>query len=137
VIETNDKGFAMVGDAFPIISPNQSNASDGWILKVDSVGCEVANCVLAIKEPEIIETEVVKIYPNPTSDWLKIELPAVEKSKDYHFKITNLLGQTLKSGDFMSKTTEIDVSDLSASVYLISIFRENELIEVKKVVVAR
>ena len=50
VSQTEDNGFVAVGEAFTAYPPN--NVQKMWVLKVDSVGCEIENCWVGIEEEE-------------------------------------------------------------------------------------
>jgi len=65
-------------------------------------------------EPSIL----VKVYPNPTSSQLTIEL---SEGTSEQFMITDNTGKVLKQGAMESLKTNIDVSDLSAGMYFVTI----------------
>jgi hypothetical protein len=65
LVPTSDKGFLLTGYALPtgVIG---NNASDGWLLKVDSMGCEIPLCVTGTDEPETsLAGSDLSLYPNP------------------------------------------------------------------------
>lgn len=58
----------------------------------------------------------IKLYPNPTTNWLNIELPQNIDINVSNCAMTNLLGQTI----YESTTTEkIDVSRLQDGIYIV------------------
>jgi Secretion system C-terminal sorting domain len=91
IIQTPDNGFLMVGDAHEIDTLGLGAASDGWVLKVDSAGCEIMNCVSSDTEPEI-EEESFMAYPNPVSSLLQIQF---EQNATGLLRIFNANGQEM------------------------------------------
>ncbi|MDG1334188.1 MAG: T9SS type A sorting domain-containing protein [Crocinitomicaceae bacterium] len=65
-----------------------------------------------------VESTTVKVYPNPASSLLNIE--RIEGSSE-RFVITDNSGKILKQGTMESLQTSIDVSDLSAGMYFVSV----------------
>jgi hypothetical protein len=64
--QTPDMGFIASGYIVPGSLPSDTGHQDTWILKIDSNGCEVANCVVNTTiEEESAST--LTIYPNPSS----------------------------------------------------------------------
>ena len=68
------------------------------------------------------------LYPNPTNSVLTIHHSALTTSNASHFnipnssfRITNLMGQTVQTGNLNAETQQIDVSDLPQGMYFISI----------------
>ena len=68
------------------------------------------------------------IYPNPTNGVLTIQHSALTTSNASHFnipnssfRITNLMGQTVQTGNLNAETQQIDVSDLPQGMYFISV----------------
>jgi hypothetical protein len=112
----NVGGFLATGWVVPQL-PDTGN-QDIWVLKVDSNGCEVFNC-LYTSGGEVINNmeEGVSVYPNPVSSQLAIS------SRQYAIKtieIYNVLGENVYSEQQRNGEREIsiDVSDLNAGIYL-------------------
>lgn len=74
--------------------------------------------VNSVSEKEIEAS--FKLYPNPVSDILNVELPVfgIEKKE---IEIFNSMGQKVSSSFFSSFHSEIDVSGLSPGIYIISL----------------
>lgn len=70
-------------------------------------------------EPES-QSPTVKVYPNPASDLLKIELPLQEPGQGI-FHLWNHAGQLCKTENLASPLTEIQLSGLSRGMYMFSI----------------
>jgi hypothetical protein len=61
-------------------------------------------------------TESFLIYPNPTNGMI-----TVSGHQSDTYRITNIMGQTMKSGQITSETEQIDLSNLSSGMYFITI----------------
>ncbi len=66
------------------------------------------------------------IYPNPAKDNLYIR-----SSQPADYSIINLLGQTLQSGHLTRMMNNLDVSELHAGVYFITVTNGNDIQKVK------
>lgn len=60
----------------------------------------------------------IKVYPNPTSKYLNIELPQNTENRIESIEMYNLLGKKIKS---FQKNTTIDVSSFSKGIYILKI----------------
>ena len=60
------------------------------------------------------------VYPNPTNGILVVETQCLA-SQPATYRITNLMGQTLMTGQITAETQQIDVSKLPAGMYFISL----------------
>jgi hypothetical protein len=77
------------------------------------------NVILSVDGNETKQGENLLIYPNPAVDVLKIS----DNSNYSHFKIFNILGREVISGNLNS--SEIDIEKLNASPYFIIIYDLN------------
>ncbi len=95
----------------------------------------VQNCFLINNHiNEITGTNELSIYPNPTSDYLIINITTPKKC-DAIISIVDVLGQTLINKKVKMEKgeteTKIDVSNLSAGIYFVSYNSENKLSSLK------
>ncbi len=74
---------------------------------------------------ELVPEMEVKIYPNPASDFLQIELkyglPSI-----FNYSITSLNGRKIKLGILNGKRTTINISDIITSSYLFTIYSKED-----------
>ena len=61
------------------------------------------------------------VYPNPTDGVLFVETHGRASLSNQTYRITNLMGQTLMSGQITAETQQIDVSNLPEGMYFISV----------------
>lgn len=96
------------------------SSGDFWVKTTDSNGCRSADTVKVELAPNGIETinnQFAKIYPNPTSDILHINVFDTQVSLS-NIAISDLTGKQVKSS---SGTQIFDVRDLSPGLYFITI----------------
>ena len=95
----------------------------------------IIDTVVDIDEPTSIQEDVattndVRIYPNPTKQWLFVEL----EEASFQLSVLNLNGQVVKSKATTGRSTYIDMRYLAKGVYALQILQgENKI--VKKVIV--
>ena len=61
------------------------------------------------------------VYPNPTNHVLFVETRLIASLPDQTYHITNLMGQTLLTGQITTENQQIDVSSLPQGMYFISV----------------
>ena len=66
-------------------------------------------------------TSNLTVYPNPTNGVLFVETHGRASLQQTTYRITNLMGQTLQSGNLMGDNQQLDVSALPAGMYLLTI----------------
>jgi TonB family protein len=59
----------------------------------------------------------LKVYPNPVTDIVNIELSEFQSDLDY--QITNIKGQIVRNGQFNNVSEQIVVTDLESGLYII------------------
>jgi hypothetical protein len=69
---------------------------------------------------------LAKVYPNPTSDNLIIDL--IGDTQPTHFVVSNILGQVIKTAKFEGKNHNLDIQSLENGVYMLSI-RQGERVQ--------
>ncbi len=72
------------------------------------------------------------VYPNPTKGDVIVELP---ETGDYTIKLFNLKSAGLLTKEIMnSNTVEINMSDLSFGIYMITVYKGNEILGTVKII---
>ena len=128
--ETNDKGFIAIGSC---MNANQ----DGWIIKLDSCGCDSISCWYDSTQNcgiQVIDTNdstgifkrynevyTLKLFPNPTSSFINIRFPYIENA---NIKIVDAKGQIVDSYSIWSQkfNKTLDVSAYDKGIYYIYLF---------------
>jgi hypothetical protein len=123
VYPTSDGGFAACGVIFPQLP--DTGHQDLWVLKVDSLGCEVSNCTVDVNE--ILHKPQLKIYPNPFTEFVSIEF--INPVNHFAIEIFDVTGRKIKTVQGKNENIlSVDLKNLNEGIYLINVFSEEEKI---------
>jgi len=116
-------------------SQNYTAVANGDYYVIQTIGgcnSEPSNVIhiVATGSKEIKKNRAVKVYPNPVTNELVIEIEG--NQDEQNFEVVNLNGQTVFKGCIFDKTV-VQMSNFSSGVYLVR-FDDGETIEVKKIV---
>ena len=120
-VRTSDGGFIIAGE-YENRFGEMTGGVEHWqrpaLLKVDEYGCYEPGC----QETDGMSSrqaiyKLCKIYPNPASDIVHIELPANHHIKDYTIFIHSYTGQKIRAVN----TESIDISQVPVGIYFIQI----------------
>jgi hypothetical protein len=136
VIETPDKGYLACGVVYP--EPPDTGSQDGWILKVDSLGCErVDYCWVGMKEENSLPAnEEIEIYPNPAEEEAHFDLRFTIYDLRIEICLYDVFGREVKKLHVVQGQTglRMDVSDLTPGLYVAVVKSDNKIIARKKIV---
>ncbi|MCF6130157.1 T9SS type A sorting domain-containing protein [Flavobacterium sp. AS60] len=90
--------------------------TSGSVMVYNGVNCEIP--VVVNMGTSDFDKSILKLYPNPSSDIINIE---VSNNQPVKTTITTILGQTIMS----SENTTIDISSLTKGTYLITVETES------------
>ena len=105
-----------------IILSSGEELHPGSKLYVDDVSVETITGVIDL----FGETEQVKVYPNPVSDYVKFEVP--EANSEMELLVFDNTGRLLKKAAFNSKTIELNLTSMPDGLYTYKISNTNALI---------
>jgi hypothetical protein len=85
-----------------------------------------------------IETEMgielnLKVYPNPTTDFLILETGQFDL-KEIQYQILDLKGSVLENNSFINTMERLDFSSYTNGIYFIIIKQENQIIKSFKII---
>lgn len=122
---------------------NGIQGSHGTYDKVQAYVKEVAYCTIPdyplqwgqTNITEGVEEETIEndfsIYPNPTDDVLFVQTLRAMSLPDQSYRIINLMGQTVLSGNINADTQQINIESLPAGMYFITVVGETRKFVVK------
>lgn len=118
IAQTPDGGFVMSGNVFP---DGGSTTQDGWIIKVDSMGCLTPGCAVEVEELKV-EGLMLNVYPNPGDGKFLVEIlnsKATVRS-EMQITVTDIFGRFIFSEEINTTATkfEIDISNSEKGIYL-------------------
>jgi hypothetical protein len=115
VAPTNDGGFIATGFSLPL-SPDTGQQAV-WILKVDSNGCEISNCIVNTINEFTYGNEAIRIFPNPSSGFFNIEINTeINRGR---FEVYNSTGQCILFSDKIP--VSFDIGRFSDGIYFYKI----------------
>ena len=116
-----------------------SNTQDGWILRVDSMGCVVENCTGSVgvdDDRSALHSEKLSIYPNPAINQLNINLNGIN-AKESEVVVHNLMGKEVHRFVPASDREIIDVSTWARGIYHCSLYSNQQLLQTEKLILMR
>lgn len=123
----DDGNIVACGECF---IPDQGQV--GWLLVLDSNGCEIENCINNIPFPQ--NEESIKLFPNPTSNKIFLTQASGERITD--ISVFDIEGREVNKKTFFSQQpVELEVHDLPNGMYLLQIKNEEGKMQVKKFIV--
>ncbi len=122
---TNDNGFILSGSCF-------ITDQDSWLIKVDSLGCEVTGCdgVGFVDQPE--ENEV-SVYPNPTGTDLNFSF---SEERERRIVLFDSFGRIILEEQTSDSQYTINVESFAEGIYFYTIIEDGEVKSSAKFVVA-
>ncbi|MBN9484006.1 MAG: hypothetical protein BGO70_03220 [Bacteroidetes bacterium 43-93] len=93
-----------------------------WVMTMKN-GCQqksyynMATGIQSINE----EATTVRVYPNPATEMVNIEVSGVVN--DLSYEVYDVSGKRIKSGTFINKGAQVDISDISAGVYMVTVLQ--------------
>lgn len=137
-----DVNFQWLKDTEPVAGANQPvfeiKQSGNYQLQINKLGCTAISEPVRIIVENILSSETeqdvdIKVFPNPFSESLSIELPAwINKETD--FELTDISGKLIKKWK-VSQKHNLNLTDMPEGVYLLTYDVNNRRV-VKKIVKA-
>jgi hypothetical protein len=105
-----------------------ATANGSYAVEVTELGCvDTSACVniTTIGSEEFENPKTVRVFPNPTSQFLHVEqlLPGIEK----RVSLVNLLGQEMMVLHTTATAIELDVQGIAPNVYILQVVSERGL----------
>ncbi len=87
---------------------------------------------LAVDNLSVAEKNIL-LYPNPVRDFLNVDF-GKENFQNSRYVLFDSQGKLIKTGNLISQKTELDMTTLPSSVYLIQIFQKDKNIKTFKII---
>jgi hypothetical protein len=136
----DDGGITGIGELRTYTGDGPQNGwiQDTYIVRLDDQGCLVPGCDTLVGVAELNPTGLaMDLYPNPASDLLNVHVESVRPYSRYTLSVLDMQGRLLHAmtGSFPSSTYQIDVRDLAAGTYILSLENESGQSEHRRFVV--
>jgi len=114
-----DNGFLLTGVS-----------SGAWLVKTDSIGCVMPNCIdtmmhIGIEEFEIMQKQQLIVYPNPAQDQVQFAIN-IQGEKIEAFEIYDNSGRLIAQQKSDSYLVSFSVVDLPQGMYIVKIISNNQ-----------
>lgn len=90
----------------------------------------------SLETPENIEepTAEIVVFPNPTTDYVTINMKGFEFGKENgSYQLYDYQGRLLKQNTINQSDTQINLSYLSSSIYILQVFIDNQVLKTFKI----
>jgi PKD repeat protein len=114
-----DRNYPTAHNTLFVNSNNQwTTATAKFGIKTSSA-MRIATCIVDVEEIKLREN--LTVYPNPASDFIKINLGENLYAKEFSVKIFDLTGRVIKSSQHYNVLEEIEIntSDFNSGLYLV------------------
>lgn len=137
---TNADSGCVVISTSNLIQSNSVDSSDyicrpngNSIVYVDNLNFD--NLITSVSDQSALN-HLLNIYPNPASDIISLDIDFVGNSESTEVNIFNLTGKLVKSEILNQDVNQVDISNLSNGIYVVSV-KTNNLIENQKLIIQR
>jgi hypothetical protein len=136
-----------------ITSGNNATGSSGSVtysigqLFYTYIGESVYNVAQGIQHQEIFNTEnppgsidpdavaEIFIFPNPTTDFVNVKINGLElQNGEQSFQLYDFQGRLLKQNKIEETETQINLNDLSSSIYILKVNVNNKYLKTFKII---
>ena len=115
IIQTLDSGFLVSGLRYNYQSPAYLGIGENFILRLDKNGDMIST---GIKDEENKNYNSFKFYPNPSKDFIKIDVPF---ATEYEVYVYNVLGELLMQEKKFKNLTALNTQSLGTGTYILKI----------------
>jgi hypothetical protein len=115
IIQTLDSGFLISGIRYDYQNTAYTGVAQGFILRLDKNGDMIST---GIKDEANKNYSSFKCYPNPSKDFIKIDVSFVN---EYEVHVYNVLGELLMQEKKFKNLNSIDTQALSPGTYILKI----------------
>ncbi len=128
-LATSDSGYLLAGSTF-------QTTQNAWLVKVDSMGCEVAGCD-AVNINEQQAEQAIRVYPNPAREYVSVAFLG-DHIGATRLEIFNSEGKLVDCAFFDGlRLLTISTTEYAEGIYFLRVMREGECIDSQKLVVIR
>jgi len=105
-----------------------------WLVKIDEEGNILEDNVSSLSEKEEIQGEKIKVFPNPVSSVLNIELIDFDINSMYEVQIVDVDGTILFNKHLTNQKYILDIADTYQGIYVVTVVKNQQVIWQQKIV---
>lgn len=95
---------------------------------------EIADETLAAPDNSVEPKTEIFIFPNPTTDYVTINMEGLEdENGPRSYQLYDIQGRILKQNTINQTETQINLTDLSSSIYLLQVYLNNKVLKTFKI----
>lgn len=79
----------------------------------------------------------ILIFPNPVSDFLRIQTKDIAKTENLKVIISDLYGAEMKLIELKQESETISISNLPPGTYLLTLYKKTQFVNARKIIVLR
>lgn len=110
-----------IGESIPALSGDNVLIAHGFEQSLKPVGFH----------DRIYSDNAIKVYPNPAGDFVILK---VEKLQDLEYRLFDLNGRLLLLGKIVNTESELDLSRLTPSLYILKLYRGKDVTAIYKII---
>jgi len=96
---------------------------------------EVTEKALATKPNSVEPKTEIFIFPNPTTDYVSINMEGHEyKNGQRSYQLYDIQGRLLKQNTINQSETQVSLTDLRASLYILQLYVDNKVLKTFKII---
>jgi hypothetical protein len=138
IVELTDSSLLLCGQSVDLLGDFPQR---GWLLKLDKYGCLVPGCHLdtSIDDPLFTTQVTVKVYPNPTSDYLNVYYKSKREKREGIFRLVDMQGRLILSFTATQNDTTymINLEKYSSGIYFLQYLEGGLLSRTEKIVIQK
>ena len=96
-----------------------------------STGTQIAYEILTLSTQDVENKISIQVFPNPTSDYIYINLA---KKEDLTYKLIDISGRELSTGTISEMQSKINLSEFNSAVYILNIYKNNSSYKSYKII---
>ena len=95
---------------------------------------EELNQTLAVTENSVEPRAEIFIFPNPTTDFVIVNMEGYEfENGPRSYQLYDVQGRLIKQNIINQDETQIDLNDLSSSIYILQVYVNNKILKTFKI----
>lgn len=89
--------------------------------------------VTKVNNAEYINLSAIA-YPNPTTDYLQLEIDATEDYQSFTYQLFDISGKMIQSQAIESSTTKVNMKNLSSATYFVKVLADDKELKTFKII---
>lgn len=119
-----------IADSFFCFEAEDGYDQVGFVRGTDTTGTIHSEYILTNNSPELVSNLEVKVFPNPCSEFININI-SNESTITYRAELIDIKGQKIIQIDLHNKANVLDLSQIPAGLYILKLATKNKFANIK------